>query len=567
MRSRFRFFAALLIGAIVVAFLLPRLTHAARLWHERWTPAFAQQMRGRAVLREVAAAQEQWRLRTGTYADDVRPLTPWLEGEPGSVSFTTHGAEGWSARWTAGSTECAIWARDSTLRVGNVPEGAPQCGAKWWGWAAVHTRLVPPAAVTPFSPHEIVGEWTEHRANSQRQAVVALDSARRGGATWTTSIGGELRAPVASAGGQIFVGAHGNGEFVALHTATGAVGFRVRAPNWIHHEPVITPRLVIVGFGDNSSPREAGVYAGTPPSGVVAYDRATGVERWRRYTRGAVMTSPVLADSLVIAVTGASELIAWNAASGEERWRVALPGSSPMGNPARADSLVVVGVEPHTICAARIATGTLEYCTTLASGNGWGAGHSSVAVWGSTALLTFDDGRSQTGLAARVRDWLSRITIDFGTNWVAMPRQTVLVAVNLNDGHERWRISLGTGHAEVDGHIAGTPVVVGDAAYVTVPANGSVAAIDLPRAKVLWSAATNTARGSVSVVGHQAIDATRDSSYVVLDASNGAFLCKRRLPGQSDRAGLTIVGESGTLTLGNGTVMTRPVRDWMSCAA
>jgi outer membrane protein assembly factor BamB len=344
----------------------------------------------------------------------------------------------------------------------------------------------------------------------------------------------------------------------------------VRAPNWIHHEPVVTTELAIVGFGNNERSGSDSI-SGSAPGGIIAFDRRTGRERWQRITNGAVMTSPVLADSVVAVITGGGEAIGWRVRDGAELWRRPIPSYSAMGNPLLVDSLMVFGVEPRTICAIVVRSGGLQYCRSL-DGYGSGAGHTSVARAGDLALLVFDNGQSAanenlnaplsvTGLAKLTASWLS-LSI-----FAPEPKELVMVGVNLSSGREVWRSRIGSGLENVKGHIAGTPVVAGNAAYVPSPVNGDVVAIRADSGRALWSTHVRTARGSVLVVDDAVIAATTDSNVVVLDARTGKERCRQKLPGRSDRAGPTLSGSTGVLTLQNGIVMARPIADWLHCRA
>ncbi len=196
-------------------------------------------------------------------------------------------------------------------------------------------------------------------------------------------MGGELLASAAVVGNQVFVGAHGSGEFDALTLDSGTVGFRIRVPDWIHHEPVVTADLVIVAFGNNETNLEG--HVGTDPSGIAAYDRRTGIERWYHYTARTAMTSPVIDDSIV-AITSGREAIGWRVTDGKELWRTTLPSAAPMGNPLLIDTVMFVGLEPATICALNVRTGQGLFCSREANWAGGGGGHASLSSAGKTVL-------------------------------------------------------------------------------------------------------------------------------------------------------------------------------------
>jgi outer membrane protein assembly factor BamB len=519
------------------------------------------------LLRETAAAQEQYRLRAGSYAGAMDSLREWIT-VPGvhDVQLTRHGDLGWAAHASLDGRTCTMWVRDSTLRpVRSDAEGSPACGQQYREKNQIlHTVLAAPnVSGTGFRSRDIRGVWLQHRADDHHTATVP-DATAEGPYTWTTRIGGEIKASVAVAGNQVFVGAHGNGELVVLTLDSGKVGFRIRVPNWVHHQPAVTADLMVVGFGNNERNQLPFPGLGSEPSGVAAYDRRTGVERWRRYTSGSVMTSPVVRDSIVAVVSSAKEAIAWRLSDGKELWRTPMPGMTPMGNPMLRDTVLFVGVEKATLCALDVRSGARLYCRDQLT-HGWGGGHASVAILGDAVLQVFDEGVTTSSGASDGR-WLFVLARLLRLPVGAILGQQVLVGEDAATGQERWRVRLGIGedHKEA-GHMAGTPVVMDGVAYVASPVSGRIYAVRADSGRTVWSRFVNTARGSVLVTQGVVLAATRDTTMVVLDQVTGAVRCTQRIPGLSDRAGLTLAGTTGILTTQTGLVVARPIAEWTSC--
>lgn len=546
--------------------MFPRLTDESASIAAVTAPSLVQ------FLRELSAAQEQHRRIRQRYSTNLGDLAQWVTPPHGAiVSITARADSGWVASASLDGDTCRIWVRDSTLRHASADiEGSPGCGApeNRTGRHSIES-VVAPATEMEFVAADIDGVWSQHRALPGRSGMTAGSSS--GPHTWTTRVAGPIRASAAIAGNQVFVGAHGNGELAAISLSTGKLGYRIRVPNWVHHEPVISDALVVVGFGNNE-PSPLGLsIVGSPPSGVAAYDRVTGIERWRVHTRGSVMTSPVLAGHVVAAVTGSGEAFGWHLSSGREIWRAVVPDHSPMGNPALADSVMLFGVEPATVCALVVATGRRLYCRALDL-RGWGAGHASVAVAGDVALQVYESDPEGWGIPPDSRPVaLARRLIGLPPKRQRPPppdalREQVMVALRSADGSERWRVGLGRGTRRVPGHIAGTPTIAAGVAYVPSPTNESVIAVDVATARVIWSSPVRPARGSVLVSGGKVFAATSNGT-VVLDARTGAVLCRQTLPAGADRAGPAVSGRTGVLTLVDGTVMARPLHAWLSCSA
>jgi outer membrane protein assembly factor BamB len=546
--------------------LVPGPGEAQRVVHHEPPAAHWEQV---SFLRRMAAAQSQYRLRTRAFASVVDSLGPSLAPPEGQrlLSLSAKGDTGWSARTTLGGIECFIWVRDSTLRRGAwESEGVPTCGAYVDPRPNRQTRTVHATVgygYADVSEDDARGQWLQHRGDAARTGIVSTGDLRGGPFRWKLRVGGEVLASVAVAGNQVFVGTHGNGELTALTLDSGHVSFRLRTPNWIHHEPVVTKDLVIVGFGNNEQP------PGTPPSGVIAYDRRTGVERWRQLTGGGVMTPPALKDSTLVVVTFEGEALGMRVSDGTVLWKADLirdmPDSKgvPMGNPLVLDSLVLIGLEPARLCALYLSTGAVRFCRDHTTSR-WGGGHASVSAGAGLILQTFEEGVTVRD-AVRAGDWLHAMAKVFALG--ISEQEQVLVGLDPATGVERWRLSLGvtSNRRPVAGHIAGTPVFVDGIAYVPSPISGRVFAVRADSGRVLWSTDVRTLRGSVLVTQGAVLAATQDTALVVLDAATGRVRCRLPLPGISDRAGPTLAGETAILTYRNGYVVAEPIADLLSC--
>jgi outer membrane protein assembly factor BamB len=572
-RRALRYAAYTVAALLTIRFYLPM----AMIWLSRPPVYFtASDVAPRQVsyLRQLAVAQEQFRLRSGRYGSSLDSLAPWLQqSPPGAVEIRANAEQGWSARLVADSTACEIWVRDSTLRARKTqPEGSPICGTERRAPGKFIRNFPPsPQRQASFAARDVNGTWSQHRADAARTGIVNADVP--GAFRWNFQLGGEPLASPAVAGNQVFLGAHGNGEFVALTLDSGKVGYRIRVPNWIHHEPVVTRDLVVISYGNNEESNAGRGIAGSSPSGLMAIDRRTGVERWRHYTRGSAMASPAVHDALVMLSTTGRETVAWRLRDGVEQWRTATKASTSMGNPLLLDSMLVIGMERTSVCMLRSEAGVEVFCHTM-SDRGWGAGHASPAAAHGMIYQVFDQGDPGEGTSlltlARSGHWgvLLRILSGLPARDIAVVAgEQVLVALDGMTGRERWRVSLGPGHREVVGHIAGTPTVSNGTVYVPSPTNGRIVAVGAQAGNVIWSVPANPSRGSVLALGDAVLSATSDSAFVVLDAATGQERCRQRLPAASDRAGPTVARETGILALRNGLIMARPVADWLSCRA
>jgi outer membrane protein assembly factor BamB len=530
-----------------------------------------------AVMRELSASQEQFRLGSGTYASDIDQLQ-FTRQLPVRVAWhlRASGDTGWSAVAGANGATCKLWVRDVRLRQEpDQPEGVPYCQVKRSGENNQHVGTVLAEGQAPSQPFELAevkGEWLQHRADAHRTGV-SRDVTSSAGFSWTAKIGGELRSSAAIVGGQVFVGAHGNGELVALHLESGRLAWRVRTPNWIHHEPAVDSSLVVVGFGNNEEwlwnplslrPKSSSAAMGSDPSGVIAYDRRSGVERWRSYTPGPVMLTPALHRGVAVVQALDSLVIGISLRNGKRLWSTAVPGSAPMGNPLLLGDTVVVSLDAGQVCRLLVSNGQLLSCSSLPDSRGY-AGHASPAAADSMIVATGLDFATATQPGSR--PLLQRVRGMF----VQSPRPAPMVVplaygVDARRGFVRWVRRLeAPSYSAPAGHTAGTPVIDGDVAYVTFPTTGRIIALNLADGAVRWTASERPSRGSVTVLSGAVMSATAGAGWVVLDAATGAIRCRTRLPAQADRAGLSIRGATGILTLNDGVVLARPINRWLAC--
>jgi outer membrane protein assembly factor BamB len=508
-------------------------------------------------LRQVTVAQEQARLAFGRYVGASDSLVGVVNPATSRLHLTVHGASGWAATVTTNRASCTVWVRDTTLPEHDLaPEGTPSCGGvenKLHGHATASILAEPAERGSGFRASELVGAWTQHRGDARRSGYAIVTGPSQA-VRWTTHVGGELRASAAVAGNQVFLGAHGNGELVALALDSGHLVYRVRVPGWIHHEPIVTADLVISGFGGSA----------VAPYGAAAFERASGKLRWIRYTNGSVMTAPVMHDSIVAIVSGKGEARAFRATDGAPVWSSDLRGGALMGNPLVVDTSLIVGLEPTSVCVLDVRTGLIRFCKVMAV-HGVGAGHASVAVANGAVLATY---HRIISIAEAVRRGYLREVVRhlLGIGRWNVSEQ-VLVAIDLFSGRERWRVGLGVGSLQTEGHTAGTPMVDGEVAYVSTPVTGEILAVRLDSGGVLWRAAVNPARGSLSAFNGRILAATTSREFVVLDQVTGMVRCRQSLQGAADRASLTITGSTGILTLLNGIVLARPMNEWLACLA
>jgi outer membrane protein assembly factor BamB len=222
--------------------------------------------------------------------------------------------------------------------------------------------------------------------------LYAFDAAS-GAVRWSFDAGARIRSTPAVQGGSVVVGTLA-GRVVAVDAASGAARWSFASDGAAHSfadqgndttsivaTPTIAGALVSVGARDGNlytldlasgklawrSTHDGSswilstafdgrtLYVGSGSALIVqAADPATGAERWRFKTRGAVFAPLTLAGGSLLFTDFAGTLYAIDSASGAARWQFPL-GSRSLASPAVADGVVYAASDSGVLVALNIA--------------------------------------------------------------------------------------------------------------------------------------------------------------------------------------------------------------------
>ncbi len=229
------------------------------------------------------------------------------------------------------------------------------------------------------------------------------------------------------------------------------------------------------------------VYVGTDDRLLLALDAASGDERWRFPTEGAVGGSAAVAGEVVYIGDEAGFLYAVDGATGDERWRVDLGASLYTAAPAVVDGVV--------------------YLTS-------GAGGTAPAVVDGVVYVGGDGSASRGSLHAHAVDAATGQE-RWNVNLAATDTADGLFALDAATGDERW-------HFQTVGPVYhSSPVVAGDAVYVGAQ-DGNVYAVDLATGEERWRVETGAAvYASPAVVDEVLYVGSTDGFLYALDAATG----------------------------------------------
>ena len=525
----------------------------------------------RALLRLVSSEQDQFWLEHKRYSSSIEGLIHVSDSLDiiRNVVIKNATATQWNAESTVGSALCTWGKRRNASSFGEVSL-EPTCRASGNSQSSIFSSqpsylsdsLNKQLEVSSYDGAEV---FPQHRFDGSRQAIVPGEI---GGYSWSVRLAPEIRASPSIGYKSVYIGAHGSGELTALSLETGRVRWGIRVPNWIHHEPVLGDGKLFVGFGDNEPNAETPTLSrlaslrwaslGSSPSGIQAINASSGKFLWRHYTSSSVMASPLIYKHLVIVRESAGVVHAWDLRSGRPIWSTVLPlpAVGPMTNPLLIGDAVIVASDPGSWCAISAQSGALLRCQRVADVF-YGLGHSSPAARDSVLIYH--------GLSTALETDLARTKL-FGSFFSRRYSDFFIEAVNWKSGVVLWRRAIsGLEVSRASGHIAGTPVITGHLVVVVLPVIGEIVSLDLSSGTIRWRKALRPTRGTPTVFRNKVLTMTTKPSLVVLDLSSGKQLCERVLPYPTDRAGITVFGETGVAAFLNGEVLAAPIRDWAEC--
>ncbi|MBV8490758.1 MAG: PQQ-binding-like beta-propeller repeat protein [Candidatus Eremiobacteraeota bacterium] len=305
---------------------------------------------------------------------------------------------------------------------------------------------------------------------------------RRGfNVAWNLDAGSRINGGLAIIGDTLIFDTF-NMEVVAVRARTGEQIWRSRAHNVLMSTPVVADDMVYVGSGHNGrlvppadnrftyTPNDPGNPIWGHPAGdaVIAYDLATGKERWTYKTVGEDMPSPALVDGVLIFANGDLHAYGLAGASGKQLWKHQLDGLATMASATVAQGRVFLSAcndapyRCHTI-AVEPRSGSMLW----SSPNG-----------NSDSSPTFADGRVFVSGIENVDGPYSQ------------GGRTVVAALDARSGKVLWRYRTpGTGpYTEVGSNeraIAGT--YAQGTYYQAVPSQDLLLAFDGASGRIRWT--------------------------------------------------------------------------------
>jgi outer membrane protein assembly factor BamB len=370
----------------------------------------------------------------------------------------------------------------------------------------------------------------------------AVLSSTSGALSWTRRLGGKINGGLAFADGALFVESFDR-RVSALDARSGAVLWSTPMSNVVMTTPIVADRLVVVGTGTSHVLTQTAsklIWGRPEKDEIVALDEGTGRVRWRRSTIGENMPSPGLVkirgtDAIVFA-NGDDRVRAWSLRDGHTIWERSVPGIASMSSAAVHDGrvFVVIGDGSHS--------GTQDRLIAIDPNDGrivWGAPYGNADCSPTIAGgMVFVQGSNSDSAHSQPNAF----------NDVA--------AVDERTGKVRWRWYSGYGtFTSVGSDEEGVAGLAADGAlYQAIPATGEFAAFDARTGNVRWKIRTDAAvKMSAVERGRRLYFGDTGRTFYTVDARSGHVIERRRFESYFTVSSPVILGD--TLYVANNDVV------------
>ncbi len=304
------------------------------------------------------------------------------------------------------------------------------------------------------------------------------------GVRFTVATGGPIRSTPVVDQGRVFFGSN-DGFLYAVDASTGATRWKFATGGAVTSSPATDGRLVFF------SSRDGNLYALNAADGTPKWKHRFGAELGAHNYWDYNLSSPVLADGRLFIGSGDGHVYAFTARDGRLQWKVDA-GARVRSTPAVADGLVVYGTMSGHVQAVRERDG----------GAAW-----SFATAG--AARTFDEESNDT------TSIVASPTIAAGSVFIG-GRDGFLYALDLRDGHQRWRTTHDGSSWILSTAFAGDTLYVGSGSAKIVQAANPATGAEK------WRFATQAAVfSSLTLSGNTIVFSDFLGTVVALDKASG----------------------------------------------
>ncbi|HLI95595.1 MAG TPA: PQQ-binding-like beta-propeller repeat protein [Candidatus Baltobacteraceae bacterium] len=384
-----------------------------------------------------------------------------------------------------------------------------------------------------------VSTWPMYQYRADHNAVFSAPALR---VAWARRLGGKINGGLAFADGTLFVESFDR-RVSALDARTGRILWSMPVSNVVMTTPIVADHLVIVGTGTSAVLTETAtklIWGRPGGDEIIALDQGSGRIRWRRSTVGEDMPSPALVNvqgtDAVVFANGDDHLRAWGVRDGHPLWEYAVNGMSSMSSAAvdRGRAFVVIGDGSHS--------GTQDHLIAVDPNDGrvlWGAPYGNADCSPAIADgIVFVEGSNADVNHAQPNAFNDVAAVDEGT------------------GKARWRwySAYGTFTSAGSDEEGVAGLAADGAFYEGIPATNQFVSFDGRSGAVRWVIRTGgpVKMSAVEKDGRLYFGDTAGTFYVV-DAHTGRVLSRRRYPSLFSVSSPVIFGD--TLYVANDDVV------------
>lgn len=179
-------------------------------------------------------------------------------------------------------------------------------------------------------PFKTPTTWTMYQGSGANNAVFPGTLST----TWTFKTGGRINGGLAVVGDTIFVDSFSKKLF-ALDVETGRLRWKASLPNIVMSTPIVADGLVIVGTGTSAVlpstlQSQRPMWGRTKGDEVVAFDERTGRAVWHFHTIGEDMPTPALIGHTLVFGNGDRHAYGIDVKTGKRIWSIPIPGITSM---------------------------------------------------------------------------------------------------------------------------------------------------------------------------------------------------------------------------------------------
>lgn len=380
-------------------------------------------------------------------------------------------------------------------------------------------------------------EWTQYRLNSQNNPVYNngnIDDLKENFKT-----DNEIRSTPVIVENYMFIGNHGSGSLNAFDMTTGEQLWKKDAPNWIHSEMVYEDGNVFVGYGNRYFNRNVGepYVRGSRESGIMALDAESGEELWNFETLGHVMTTPVIYEDHIYAITGDRHLYKIDIETGDQVWNIDMGSYASMSAPNLHDGVFYFGgADPFQFYAVDLETKEILWETSYPD---------AISGLDDVPPSIYNDEYIYTTALVGDSD---------------KPTQ-VIYAMDLENGDLVWEKEMGSGE-NVKNNKSGAPIVYEDKVFVVSPITKAFYAYDAESGNLLWSYQNDYVAKAPPVADNNIVYFTDTEGHVfAFDAESGNLKGVKKLEGTLAPAGPVIINDYLIVGSQSSEVYTIPIDD------